>query len=259
MSRRLDDQTSPETNSMLALRPSRGRLPLYFQLESLLRERIRSGQYSPSAPFPTEDALRKEFSVSRGTIRAALQALHRDGLIARHPGLGTFVRDPLSRRTLRFTGSVEELIAEGARTDFVVLECAAGAANPQEATELKIPGDGHVLRITGLRRRGEEVLAHVVVSVPATLGVLLGLRQGQTYPPIASLLVRQLGQTIQEARQVIDVVTADRTISRALRVPIGSPLLRIRRTYFTVDGAAVEFAISCYPADKYQYETTIST
>src|SRR3990172_8814234 len=79
---------------------ARGRLPLYFQIEIVLRKRIRSGHYPAGSGFPTEDQLCREFSVSRGTIRAALDALHRDGLIMRQaswggPGAGA----PSSRDT----------------------------------------------------------------------------------------------------------------------------------------------------------------
>ncbi|MBI4589859.1 MAG: GntR family transcriptional regulator [Candidatus Rokubacteria bacterium] len=239
---------------------SRGSVPLYFQIASVLRERIRSGQYPASTPFPTEEALRGEFSVSRGTIRLALEALHRDGLIVRRPGLGTFVHERSDRpRTLRFAGSIEELIAHGTEMDLLITDCMVTAASSTEATELKIPDGRQVMRISGLRLSGGQPVAHVTVSVPETLGVLLRLRKGGTYPPIAALLTEQLGQVIREARQVIDVAIADPTLSTALGVAIGSPLLRIRRTYFAADGSPVEFAVSSYSAEKYQYETTIST
>jgi GntR family transcriptional regulator len=240
---------------------TRGRLPLYFQIESVLRERIRSGQYVPAAAFPTEDALQKEFAVSRGTVRLALEALHREGLIVRYPGRGAFVSQRTGRpRTLRFGGSIEELIGHGAaETRFLVTERLVTVASPEEATELKIAGDRRIVRITGLRMRGAEAVARAVISVPEALGILLGLRPGESYPPVAALLVEQLGQVIREARQVIDVAMADEATSTALRLAPGSPLLRIRRTYFGGDGSPVEYAVSSYPAGRFQYETTIST
>jgi len=239
---------------------ARGRLPLYFQIEIVLRERIRSGHYPAGSGFPTEDQLCREFSVSRGTIRAALDALHRDGLIMRHPGRSAFVTGHATRpRTLRFSGSVQELIAQGTETEYLITECRVAPADTVEATELKLPDGGRVMRVTGARLSDGTALAHIVVSLPETLGVLLALREGQRSRPIAALLIEQLGQDIREARQVIDVVIAAQPVASALDIPIGSPLLRIKRTYFSAEGTPIEFAVSCYPADKYQYETTIST
>lgn len=238
----------------------RGRLPLYFQIETVLRERIRSGHYPPGSGFPTEDQLRREFAVSRGTVRAALDALHRDGLIGRHPGRGAFVTGEATRpRTLRLGGSIQELIAQGTETVFRITECGLVTPDATEAAELRVPDGRRVMRATGVRMSEGRRVARLVVSLPETLGVLLGLRAGDTTPPIASLLMERLGQKIREARQVIDVVVADQALASAVDIPVGSPLLRIKRTYFSGEGNPVEFAVSCYPAEKYQYETTIST
>ena len=178
----------------------------------------------------------------------------------RHPGRSAFVTGHATRpRTLRFSGSVQELIAQGTETEYLITECRVAPADTVEATELKLPDGGRVMRVTGARLSDGTALAHIVVSLPETLGVLLALREGQRSPPIAALLIEQLGQDIREARQVIDVLIAAQPVASALDIPIGSPLLRIKRTYFSAEGTPIEFAVSCYPADKYQYETTIST
>src|SRR3970282_221940 len=90
---------------------ARGRLPLYFQIEIVLRERIRSGHYPAGSGVPTEDQLCREFSVTREALRAALAALHRARLTMRPRGRSAFVTGHATRtRPLRFSGSVQELI-----------------------------------------------------------------------------------------------------------------------------------------------------
>lgn len=239
---------------------TRGPVPLYFRIESALRERIRSGHYAPMSSFPTEEALREEFGVSRGTVRLALDALRREGLVVSHPGRGAFVTGRATRaRTLRFAGSIEELIAHGNEVEFRVIESGLAQSTAIEAAELKVPEGRQVFRITGLRTRGAERLAVVVVTVPETLGVLIRLPPDEPSPPIARLIIEQLGQTIREARQIIGVAVGEQQVTGLLGVPVGSPLLEIRRTFYAADATPVEFARSLYPGDKYQYETTIST
>lgn len=56
-----------------------------------LSQRIFSGQLLPGAQLPTEFDLMNSFSVSRLTVRRALQNLMQDGLVIGHQGKGTFV------------------------------------------------------------------------------------------------------------------------------------------------------------------------
>src|SRR5574341_1942486 len=144
-------------------------LPLYVQIESTLRERISSGRYPAGGPFPTDEKLRHEFGVSRATVRLALDTLHREGLIVRYPGRGSFVSDVRERaRTLRFQGSVRDLITQGDvhGTTFTVTDVAVARPTPSEAAELKLAYDASVTRITGLRKIESQPTAHVVVALP---------------------------------------------------------------------------------------------
>jgi len=69
-------------------------VPLAGQAERALRDAIASGELH--GRIPQEDALAGQLGVSRKTVRTALAALHRDGLITRWPRRGTWVtpREP---------------------------------------------------------------------------------------------------------------------------------------------------------------------
>ena len=64
-----------------------------MRIYNLLKERIESGFYPPGHLFPDELKLAKELSVSRVTLRPALELLKLENLIIRQRGRGTFVRD----------------------------------------------------------------------------------------------------------------------------------------------------------------------
>jgi GntR family transcriptional regulator len=239
----------------------RASLPLYVQIESALRQRIRSGHYPAGGRFPTDEKLCVEFKVSRATVRLALDALHRDGLIVRYPGRGTFVNDLRDRvQVLRFEGSVERVLAhgDGAGTEHFVVDRVVGPPTSLEASELKVEPGRLVLRLTGFRRRKRQRLGHVVITLPEATGALLDVREGHGYPSIAALLIERLGLKICEMRQVISAALANPAIAKALGIPVGAPLLTIRRTHYGVGGTPLELAVTSYPADKYQYEATIA-
>ena len=54
---------------------------------------IRSGAHGPGDRLPAERDLARRFGGARGTIRAALDRLERQGLVVRRVGSGTFVTD----------------------------------------------------------------------------------------------------------------------------------------------------------------------
>src|SRR5512147_1685093 len=65
--------------------------PKYYQLASILREQIEQGKLSPHETIPSERNLEQIYSVSRTTIRQAIDLLVRQGYLYREHGRGTFV------------------------------------------------------------------------------------------------------------------------------------------------------------------------
>lgn len=67
--------------------------PMYVQLASVLRERIRSGQIPVGRRLPSQAELEVETGgvVSRRTIKTALELLASEGLVQGVQGKGVFV------------------------------------------------------------------------------------------------------------------------------------------------------------------------
>lgn len=61
-----------------------------------LKNRIQSGEWSTAQAVPNERALALEFGVARNTIRNAFKTLEAEGLISRHVGRGTMVKEKAS-------------------------------------------------------------------------------------------------------------------------------------------------------------------
>lgn len=67
-------------------------VPLYTQLEEILREKIVGGAIAPGDMIPTELELAAMYNVSRTTARQAILNLVQEGLVYRVSGQGTFVQ-----------------------------------------------------------------------------------------------------------------------------------------------------------------------
>ena len=68
-------------------------IPLYFQLETLIKEQIQKGEYKSGEKIPTENELSEMFGISRTAVRQAITDLVHDGYLYRIKSKGTFVAE----------------------------------------------------------------------------------------------------------------------------------------------------------------------
>ncbi|MGI9255490.1 MAG: GntR family transcriptional regulator [Salinispira sp.] len=76
-------------------------LPSYMQVEQHIVALLSKGNFNFGDRLPTEHKLMQMFSVSRTTIRRALQLIEAQGIVSRNQGSGTFyaVKDTLRKDT----------------------------------------------------------------------------------------------------------------------------------------------------------------
>lgn len=68
-----------------------GPVPIWRQIEAVLRERIADGTYPPGHAIPSLVKLTAEFGVAEVTVRKAVDKLKRDGVLSGTSGRGTYV------------------------------------------------------------------------------------------------------------------------------------------------------------------------
>ena len=113
-------------------------VPLYYQLQTILTEKIQSGNLEAGQQLPTEAELGSQYGVSRITVRQALSKLEAENLIRREAGRGTFVneRRPFTS-TLQLEGSLEDLMSIVRMTSVRVLRISQITASAEEARLLQ--------------------------------------------------------------------------------------------------------------------------
>lgn len=103
---------------MLSLDPVSPR-PLYMQLADHLRRQISSGAWAAGYRLPPELELAGQLSVSRGTVRQAMDLLVNQGLLQRVPGRGTFVTAPETRVRSQLIGIVVPYLRDSLTIDIM--------------------------------------------------------------------------------------------------------------------------------------------
>lgn len=214
--------------------------PLYAQVRERLMERIVGKEWRQGEMLPNEFDLARQFSVSIGTIRKAVEGLEAARIVVRKQGRGTYVArenaTPVTEPVSWSAGAgLDELSAALATLSVVQRE-----ALPREIAALELLGERAVIAIRRRRRYqgGAAVLDHIVL--PRHLFFDL-----ETSEPMPANLYEfygdYFGVRAVKWREQISAVAAGDEVPIGLGVLPGVPLLKIERTCYTVGSTAMEW------------------
>lgn len=128
---------------------------LYQQVMEDIRKDIDTGKYQPNDRIPSEPELSEKYSVSRITVRRAVEELVQEGCLTKRQGKGTYVNPPkLSRKIFQssevqsFTDTCRESgrIAGARVTNREIVE-----ARPAEREFLGLPEGAKLVYVQRVR------------------------------------------------------------------------------------------------------------
>jgi GntR family transcriptional regulator len=238
--------------SIAPLQP--GPLPLYYQLERHVAERIRSGEFKVGDLLPSEDRLCAEYGVSRITVRRALAALAGEGLIDRRRGVGTFVAEPDRHvRETQLVGSLDDVLTYSDEYWARLLSRTTVKPDAHVAATLALPGEGRATRLESLLYHAAEPFAYMQLFFPLAVGALIDEAEISERTPVLRLLERKLGERFTEAEETVEAAAADRTVAAHLSLRPRTPILRVVRTYYASGGRPIETAVVSYHPERHRH------
>lgn len=217
----------------------------YSAILTYLRKEISGGALAPGQPIPSESELAARFSTSRGPVRQALGILRDEGLISSGRGRRSVVLETVPVQSfdvaLSFTQWCREMDMEpGQRTQSV----ERGWASRARADSLEIDEGDPIVEVLRLRLAdGVPIMVERLCYRYDVGRHVLGFDadSGSIYEHLAAS-----GVDIHHATRLLDAVGADETDARLLEVPEGSPLLRLQRRAFTIEGTPIEWSDDRY-------------
>ncbi len=221
----------------------------YREIADDLRDRLAGVEFDDGR-LPSEAELSESYGASRVTIRKALDALRRDGLVDSQQGLGWFAAgDPLRQRLARL-GTIEgQLEASGIHSEREILDLRVVAA---PATVRGVLGVDRVLRLVRRNLADGRPFARVTVWCPAVLAEHLS-REQLARQSFYELLDVPLGGAVQ----TIGAAAATAHDAEVLEVTEGSPVLRCERTTFDAAGKAVLLASYVFPGHLTEFSVDL--
>jgi DNA-binding GntR family transcriptional regulator len=164
-------------------RPERGgKVPLYYQLGEILKQRLEGGGWEPDTLFPSEREIEEHFGVSRAVVRPALSLLERDGDIYRRRGSGTYVAAPKRRVPIR--GLIRSLREDPFSNSRIAVLRIRRQTNDQTIADfLDVSRGQTVAQVTSILRVDKPICLidafFPVERVPWLLGAAISLQGGE--------------------------------------------------------------------------------
>ncbi|KAA9132779.1 GntR family transcriptional regulator [Marinihelvus fidelis] len=228
-------------------------LPLYRQVQNLLRDAINERSLKPDDVLPPERELAQLFGVSRITIRKAIEGLVNEDVLGTRQGSGTFVRPKVEKNFAQLNSFSEEMAARGMTPDSVWLSRAEGTVSPDESMTLRASPGTRVFRFNRIRLADGNpmsiekavVLADCLPSITAVDHSLYAALKKTGNRPVRAL--QRLKALLLNAEQ-----------AKLLGAREGDAGLLAERIGFNAKGAAIEFSQSWYRGDTYDFVAELS-
>jgi GntR family transcriptional regulator len=229
-------------------------LPLYQQLQRALRQAIERRVLGPDDALPPERDLATEFSVSRITVRKAIDGLVTEGLLVRRQGSGTFVTARVEKNFSKLTSFSEDMRARGRTPHSVWLQRSAGTVSPEEALTLRSSPGTPVFRFHRIRFANDAPMSLEYATVLASSLPSLDAVESSLYEALERAGNRPV-RALQRLRAVL--LTGEQ--AELLQAKDRDAGLLVERLGFLQDGRAAEFTQSYYRGDTYDFVAELST
>ncbi|AGA67818.1 transcriptional regulator [Desulfitobacterium dichloroeliminans LMG P-21439] len=222
-------------------------VPLYAQLRDLLQEKIAEGTYKER--IPSEREIMDLYSVSRSTVRKAITALVRDGVLEKVHGKGTFISLLPVEEWLGSLRSFNDVVKEMGLKPSIKLLYQGEEPAVGNATYLEVP---EVYVVERLRLADNKPVAVEKQYYPLHIGQQIA-KFDLNNVSIYDLLEGHMGVNLLEAEEIITGRTS--TLEEAQLLGSAEPInvLQTERILFDSEGTPMEYEKSVYRSDMYSF------
>ncbi|WP_141432226.1 GntR family transcriptional regulator [Bacillus sp. 03113] len=231
-------------------------LPIYYQLEELIKKKIEIGELQPNDILPSEREYSEYYQISRMTVRQAFTNLVNDGYLYRRKGKGTFVAEKkFEQELIGLTSFTEEMKKRGLTPSSKMLHFELIPATKKMASMLKIKENEPVYEIIRIRLADKEPMAFETLYMSANL--VKGLTAEIASHSLYEYIEEKSGLKMAHASQTIESSIATDAEAQHLNIPKGSPILLFHRHSYLENNTPIEVAKSSYRADRYKFSIHI--
>ncbi|NLR97682.1 GntR family transcriptional regulator [Rhizobium sp. P38BS-XIX] len=231
--------------------------PLWQQAAKAITREINAGKLTSGSRLPPERDLIDRLSISRVTLRRALQSLVGSGVLVSSHGRGWYVATEAHQEFPQTLESFSETAARlGLKASSEVLRAEEASATLDQAEELSIAPGSRLFHLDRIRKLDGVPVAIDTSYFPAAKELNLSGADFST----ASLfrLMTEAGIELSRAESTIEAQAADPLTAKHLGIDAGMPILTM---YQLIEDSAGKPLISStirYAGDRYRLRTSFS-
>ncbi|THG30225.1 GntR family transcriptional regulator [Naasia lichenicola] len=221
----------------------------------MITAEIDSGALRPGMRLPPERELCQQLSISRVTLRKALNQLVEDGLLASSHGRGWYVASgtPNKEWPNSLESFTETAVRMGLRSSSTVLASSPRHASIDEAEEFSIAPGTRMFSLDRVRYLDDVPIAIDYTRVPADLVPDFEQTDFRTASLYETLLNAGLGPV--RADTTIEAREADAYAARHLDIEVGKPLLVMNQLVVDASGKPLFASKIQYSGERYRLRT----
>ncbi|WP_256078081.1 histidine utilization repressor [Massilia sp. YIM B04103] len=230
--------------------PAPDHTPIFQRIKDYLLEQIAAGHWKEGDVIPSEQALTKQFGVSRMTVNRAVRELTAEQVLTRRQGSGTFVAQQKYQATLLEIKSIaEEVRARGHAHRSSLQQLERGKASELLAKQFDL-APGHLLF--------HSVIVHYENGVPIQVEdrwvnpLCAPDYMEQDFAHITPNEYLMAAAPLQGATYSIEALAPPRDIADMLAIDTRQPCLVLRRQTRSA-GRIASLATMWHPGHRYQF------
>ncbi|MBU3830274.1 MAG: GntR family transcriptional regulator [Candidatus Limosilactobacillus merdavium] len=226
--------------------------PIYIKIHNQLRENIEDGKWKVGERIPAERELANQFSVSRMTLRQAIQELVDEGILERRVGSGTFVANRKVQERMSGVTSFTDLMKSiGKVPSSTTISYHLTIPSQVEIEKLDLKDGDQVVRMERIRSGNDVPICFEVATIPANL--VKELSKEEVTTSFWETLERKAHLYPGHAVQHISATKATEKIANYLNVKRGDPLLRMTQLSYLQDGTPFEYVHTQYVGSRFEF------
>lgn len=228
--------------------------PIFQRIKDYLLSQIANGTWKEGDVIPSEQALVKQFGVSRMTVNRAVRELTSEQVLTRRQGSGTYVAQQKVQATLVEIRSIaDEIRARGHAHRSSLQQLERSKASELLARQFDLP-PGHLLF--------HSVIVHFENGVPIQVEDRWANPQlapdymEQDFSCITPNEYLMRAAPLQDATYSIEALPAPRDIADMLAIDTRQPCLVLRRQTRS-NGQVASLATMWHPGHRYQFTGSV--
>lgn len=226
-------------------------VPLYRQIELLIKEEIENGRYGDGHLIPGEVEMAEQLGVSRNTVRQAKARLINQGVIKPTPGRGTVVASKaITTQLSEWQSFSREMRAKGVQVKEYLTKAGFEQAPRQASGALQVSAQTPLLKLERLRGDTETPFVHFI-SWFHPRSRLTG--QEDFSRSLYTILENDHKVVPIYSQEELDAILPDARLADLLQIERSSPVLFRKRLVLDASERPLEYNLGYYRCDRFSY------